>query len=314
MKLDEFLKAKAKDDKRNKFRFLRITGAALLKAQRCAQLVAEEIGPFECMGYLLSDDASGVVTDAMLAPDQRVTGASVRIDGSAVIKAGSEIRRSGKRCVGWFHSHCTSPFHSATDDKNTEILLNQIAPFNCETVETERILLTGALNTVADGNTMIISDYAKSLELTLKGDAKQEELDVTQVKLRETEYIGHVYSLVVTADSDETYAEIALKKWCDGCDDEEVKSYKVDVRVVDAEEEKLREEIRQKIAGPPSGMEAAKSSILQGLNPDLVESYEPSEKQPNLEGEQCAHGLKGMIQKGLGYLLRLGRMGDASHE
>lgn len=251
-KLREFLNAKIEAEEKSKFKFeyLNITEKALRKAQKYAQLVVEEFGPKECMGYLLTDadNDSGIVTDVLLAPNQEVTGTSVEIDGSAVIQAGKEARERGKRVIGWWHSHADfSPFHSSIDDKNTRIVLNQIQSSNYESTVDEVVF--DKLTTTVEDDRVIISSQERDLTLVLRNKSATVP-DILEVKLKRREYVSYAYSLVVTADSQKTYAEIALKRWCDQCSCEGTESYEVELNIIDGEEEQMREEVKAKVITP----------------------------------------------------------------
>jgi proteasome lid subunit RPN8/RPN11 len=152
---------------------LTISAHALLKVQEYARVVAERFGPAECAGFLLSDRASCVIDDVMLAPGQEVGGTSVTVSATAVLAAGREIEKAGRQVRGWWHSHGAHPvFHSQTDDETTEDVLNQIAATS-ELCEEEELLPSLAPN---GGMVFERGAFAFSLVVNASGEAPHAEL------------------------------------------------------------------------------------------------------------------------------------------
>jgi len=222
---------------------LRIAERALHKAQTYARLVVKTLGNYECLGFLLGDPQSDIVIDVLLAPGQRVTCASVVVDGPGVLAAGREIADRGLRALGWFHSHgLMEPFHSGTDDANTEELLGQLAPCNLfDIAETLAAATDGA------GRRFFL-DGEERLELVAAGDAP-----LPEVQLRRTAPVGFAYSLVVNALGDKPHAELYTKRWCPHCRHETISRAQVSLEILpDGDEEQLVAEIRERVtpAGP----------------------------------------------------------------
>jgi len=256
MNLQEFLKRaiaqEEREGKGSRFRYLHIQERALRKAQRYSRLVAEELGGVECMGYLLADREGDlpVVTDVILAPDQEVDYDSVEVSGASVIQAGEEARRRGKRVVGWWHSHPRfRPFHSREDDDNLERVLTEIAGSNCFTIESEDVILEGEIQSELEGDTLVLKGDAALLKLAVEPGAAigMSRLKVSRVELKVREFISYAYSLVVTAESDETHAEILIKRWGGHPSREETEQYEIKLNIIYEDEEELLEEIRAKV-------------------------------------------------------------------
>lgn len=96
-----------------------ITKNTLKKIQSYAKIS----GSNECYGFLISplNVMDGVVYNAILAPDQKVSGGTAKIDGRAAAIAKVEIKNMGYKPIGFWHSHGSmAPWHSGTDDKNMD--------------------------------------------------------------------------------------------------------------------------------------------------------------------------------------------------
>jgi len=231
---------------------LRIAERALRKAEAYARLVVRTLGNYECLGFLLGDPQSGVVTDVLLAPGQRVSCASVVVDGPAVLAAGREIAGRGLRALGWFHSHgLMEPFHSGTDDANTEELLGQLAPCNMfDVAET----LTAAPD---ENGRRFYLDGEERLELVAAGDAP-----LPEVQLRRTAPVGFAYSLVVNALGDKPHTELYTKRWCPHCGHETISRARVMLEILpDGDEETLVAEIRERVAPAVSRTRVAETVV-----------------------------------------------------
>ncbi len=84
----------------------------------------------ECYGFLLGSPLGqpGLVSEAILAPDQSATGGSARITGEVAAQAKAEIETLGYISYGFWHSHGNlSTFHSSTDDGNLNHLIFSFA-------------------------------------------------------------------------------------------------------------------------------------------------------------------------------------------
>jgi proteasome lid subunit RPN8/RPN11 len=248
MTLAEFIRRSSLADPKSPFKYLTITERALRKAQAYARLIAEEFDDAEYYGYLLGDAKSDrpIVDDVLLAPDQKVTAGSCTVRPESVIKAGQEIARRGKKCLGWVHSHPRfKPYHSYIDDRNHEVVLHQVGPVNFVTLDAEELVFPGEIRTELKGDVLIISGANATLEL--RGDGPLGRITISQVKLKAVQFVSYAYSLVVTAESSETYAEIMLKRW-GGCADEETMSYEVKLNILYEDADELRKEIKEKVS------------------------------------------------------------------
>lgn len=259
MNLQEFLKRaieqEEQDVQQSRFRYLHIHERALRKAQRYGRLVAEELDGVECMGYLLTDRDGDfpLVTEVILATGQEAERDFVEISGVSVIRAGEEARTRGKRVVGWWHSHPRfRPYHSGEDDENLERVLREIAGSNYFAIESKGALLEGEIGVEFQDDAVILKGDAAHLKLTLAPDsdvrdALAERLRVTRVELKATEYISYAYSLVVTAESDETHAEILVKRWGSHPSLEETAQHEIKLNILYQDQEEMLEEIRAKV-------------------------------------------------------------------
>jgi len=248
MTLEEFIKAKIREEPKSCFKYLTITEQALRKAQRYARLVAEEYDDAECYGFLLGNsDERAIVTDVLLAPDQKVRRDSVDVSCEGILKAAEEIKKMGKKCLGVWHSHARfKPFHSHWDDENHEIVLGQLAPANYLTLEAEDVLLDGELNTaLKDGKLTIIGSNGV-LELTLKRGELRESIEIAKVKLTAKDFIAFAYSLVVSC-GEKTYAEILIKRFGVSSVNDEMKRYEVKLNILSDDQEELLNEIKAKV-------------------------------------------------------------------
>lgn len=249
MTLTEFIRQSSLADLKSPFKYLTITERALRKAQAYACLVAEEFNDAEYYGYLLGDAKSDrpIVDDVLLAPDQKVTSGSCKVTPEGIIKAGQEIARRGKKCLGWVHSHPRfKPHHSYIDGRNHETVLHQVGPVNFVTLDAEELVLPGEICTELKGDVLIISGANATLEL--RGDGPLDQIALSQVKLKTVQYISYAYSLVVTAESSETYAEIMLKRWGSCGSDEETMSYEIKLNILYEDADDLRKEIKEKVS------------------------------------------------------------------
>lgn len=249
MTLAEFIRRSSLADSKSPFKYLTITARALQKAQAYARLVAEEFDDAEYYGYLLGDAKSDrpIVDDVLLAPDQKVTSGSCKVSPEGIIKAGQEIAQRGKKCLGWVHSHPRfKPHHSYIDDRNHETVLHQVGPVNFVTLDAEELVLPGEIRTELKGDVLIISGANVTLEL--RGSGPLDQIALSQVKLKTVQYISYAYSLVVTAESSETYAEIMLKRWGGWGSDGETMSHEVKLNILCEGADDLHKEIKEKVS------------------------------------------------------------------
>jgi proteasome lid subunit RPN8/RPN11 len=238
---------------------LDITFYAFRKAVTYAQLVAQERGGGECMGYLLTDRESAnlLVDDVLLAPRQRVTRSSVQVEGSAVLAAGREIEARGKRAVGWWHSHADmSAFHSCIDDENSEKLLHDLAPANLRYAQAA---MPVQLQPIEDGFQLRSSAGVMGvLQPHSPLTTHHSPLTSSEATLHRIIPIGVAFSMVVNVRG-QTYVEVACKQWCGFCQREEIKTQRVPLRLVEQESEPpldkfaLRAEVRRKVWTPVVG-------------------------------------------------------------
>lgn len=249
MTLAEFVRRSSLADPKSPFKYLTITDQALQKAQAYARLVAEEFDDAEYYGYLLGDAKSDrpIVDDVLLAPDQKVTSGSCKVSPEGIIKAGQEIAQRGKKCLGWVHSHPRfKPHHSYIDDRNHETVLHQVGPVNFVTLDAGELVLPGEIRAELKGDLLIIAGANVTLEL--KGRGPLDQIALSQVKLKTVQYISYAYSLVVTAESSETYAEIMLKRWGGWDSDGETMSYEVKLNILYEGADDLHKEIKEKVS------------------------------------------------------------------
>ena len=247
-------------------RRLKITSMALRRVQTFAQLVDEHIGSgYECIGFLLGQAGSDVADAVMLAPGQRVTTASVIIDGPSVLAAGREIEGLGQTVIGWWHSHGRlQNFHSGTDDNNTRDVLHQIACSNHFDLEQELLPQT------TNGNSASLSftDGSESIEILGEPGIVQQLLEA-HVRVRRRIAIGFAYSLVVNAGGDEPHAELHTRQWCPNCHKTVYARLVVPVEIVPAaEEDRLVDEVKAKVTPAfraPMTVAPAVSALLKPI-------------------------------------------------
>ena len=113
-------------EKTRDFKEIPITQGAFEKIKAYAKLS----GFNECYGFLLTPEKKfdGVIYNAILAPNQRVSAASAKITGESAAYAKAEIKNLGYKPIGFWHSHGGgNPFHSGTDDGNMKNLLLSFA-------------------------------------------------------------------------------------------------------------------------------------------------------------------------------------------
>ncbi|MBU4086593.1 MAG: Mov34/MPN/PAD-1 family protein [Nanoarchaeota archaeon] len=108
------------------FTYLPITERTLEKIRAYGMLS----GRLECYGFLISPIKinDGVAYDAILAPNQEVSGSHGHLSGEAAAEAKEEIENMGFKAIGFWHSHGNHlTFHSGTDDENMDTLYRAFA-------------------------------------------------------------------------------------------------------------------------------------------------------------------------------------------
>src|SRR3989339_1989496 len=223
-KLDDILSGKNETNEeeiKNPLTKLYISSYALEKVQKYAKLAKSYDSSIECYGYLLGDEKrkGRFVDDVYFAPEQTNSYAHTEISGETVIKAAKEIKPLGKRVLGWWHSHGSlSTFHSGTDDRNLETVLNQVAPNNY---------------------------LVREKQITAKLNGKE-------VKVQVPYKIRFAYSLVVNASGAKPYAEVKVIEDCPFCGLMEHDSEKIEIREIKygnktLDEAELEKEVKSKI-------------------------------------------------------------------
>ncbi len=242
---------------------LRITTKALEKVERFARIVADEFGsPYESIGFLLAEkEPKGpeiLITDAVLAHQQTVSPGSAQISPSGVLATGREIERKQKRCVGWWHAHPSSTFHSGTDDHNLKTVLDDISVSNSwPLTDAQQARLSW------DGDALMIHTATETVRVTGEALSALRQSDTSGSPLSDLRAAVHnraltagaAYSLVVSASGKAPpYAEMAAYVHCDLCGRREVAAQQVEIEVVDPDEpdeESLRAEVRRKVLNLP---------------------------------------------------------------
>jgi len=226
------------------FKSLKVTKYALAKAYAYARLACDVAkGSIECGGYLtVSKDSDDLVaTDAFLARRQDVSDGLFTVYAEDVIKAGREINESGRKVIGWWHSHgFLDTFFSQLDDSGQRTILNEISAFNY--IKQKRDIELGDLETVVEGNKIIIFDKknpGRSYEFELNKSAKH--IQVGKMKILFDDRIGFAYGLVVNdrawayRSKGIPYAEIATREYCGACMNSNDRSVQVGVSIYDCE-------------------------------------------------------------------------------
>lgn len=224
------------------FSVIPITKGTLGKIRRYGQLMKG----IECYGYLLAErnKTDGVVTEAILAYDQEVSGGRAEASEDGVSESWEEVDARGCKSIGIWHNHGHhGAFHSDTDDK----LIRKRGPSLAGNNE-EKLLLIQEFSGIVDGafeyrkgkrpfraefngkrnysveenNEDIRSGYfcdENGLLTIYDGSEKILIKDVGNIDNRigikgfNIGNVGASYSIVVT-DMDGEYGEICVKKWC----------------------------------------------------------------------------------------------------
>lgn len=263
--LDKILDSEPEEIKaeRNLFSKLYIVKGALKKAQLYASFAKDySNNTIECYGFSLGslNKQNRVIEDIYFAPEQTNTSAHTRISAETVIQAGKEIREKKKRVLGWWHSHANfDPFHSGTDAENMKTVIDQVAPTNYINVYEDITFLKDEIKKTFNGDSSILvcdrNNSSKRLEMIFASLDKNPLIGMPMEKIivRIPNKISYAYSLVVNANGEQPYAEIATIKFCSSCHSDEYESRKVPIRVLDVDtdieldEKILREEVRSKI-------------------------------------------------------------------
>lgn len=251
--------------KRNLISQAYITRPALDKAYRYAELAYDVLKEsLECYGYLISpkDANDRIARDVYLAANQEASSAGVKVSGEGIIQSGREIDKMGYRVLGWWHSHADfDTFHSGIDDENMIKILNAIAPVNYVVENRQMPLFSGNLGTRKRGNSLEIYDINnpdRKLNLDmLKGeDFNPKELAAIQgARVNMPVRVGFAYSIVVNANRDKPYCEIATRDFCGLCWGGDERSRGARLRVVDGprvsmNKREMKKEIRKKVKKP----------------------------------------------------------------
>jgi len=248
---------------------LRITPTALQTAETYVRLVAEEAGsPIESTGFLLGEPGPGgpgpLVTDVILAHDQTVSSGSVRISPRGVLATGREISRRAMKCLGWFHAHPSTTFHSSIDDENLEVILKDVSSSNCWSIsesreaqvswENEALVVRTGIETVRIPGDKVRALISDTDPRPGDGDAPAETTNGSELRADvecEALTAAEAYSLVLSASgASKPYARVAREVRCAVCGHRESLSHLAEVELVDPETvntERMRAEVREKV-------------------------------------------------------------------
>ncbi|KYK25917.1 hypothetical protein AYK26_01410 [Euryarchaeota archaeon SM23-78] len=225
-----------------------ITTKALEKAQAYGPLV-KEIGrqAYEWYGFIAGkkDDEQNIVRDLILAKDQDVSSAFVKVEGAKVALATREVEQINKnkqknyQILGWIHNHADfGTFHSGTDDNNIYTVLNSVS-LNTEkpTKKALNLIESTAEKKILEDKIVIngkdqedavieylLQDNEAAISLLKKYGIKPDGKDpkklalallndligLSKFEVKETKMIGYCYSIVVNNNASEPYGEIAV--------------------------------------------------------------------------------------------------------
>jgi len=269
-KLDAVLSSELEEEKAERKLFSKsyITEHALRKARIYAEKARNwSDGHVECYGFLLGNGnkRSRVVEDVYFASDQDVNSAHVAIPAQAVIKAGREIRETGRRVLGWWHSHADmSPFHSGTDDANHQTVAYQITPSNYVTIYEDMEFLNNDIKKTRDGDSTIFvcqrSNTSRRLEMIFEEEFQDNPLagmPLEKLIVRIPHRVSYAYSIVVNALGAPPYSEIATLQFCNSCHRDEYEKGVVPVKILvdfgaelELDEGELEKEVKSKLKIP----------------------------------------------------------------
>jgi len=230
------------------------------------------VGRIECYGFLVcpTDSKERVVYDAILAPGQKTSSGSVLVEPDDVARGKAELENMGVKAIGFWHSHGGfNLFHSGTDDKNLDDLVDDLAG-NSVVVEqgamAEGIYIPRKENTVIatiNGNSVEINFNTKKFGLSRSYDESWRDGSITYIPATRQLVIagggevmtvedvglpikmaeksaeakrgtGYAYSVVVNEEGGDYYAEMAKVDWCYSCGEPKVtRMKKAPIRVVD---------------------------------------------------------------------------------
>jgi proteasome lid subunit RPN8/RPN11 len=246
-----------------------ITAGALGKIKCYVRLA----GDLECYGFLLTpQDAEDItVYDALLAPNQAVSGARAQLNPDGACLARKQIEERGYKAIGFWHSHAgMGVFHSSTDEDNLKGHLLAFAqnsekrttasnPYNLA-IKDKIYFSKNGLEfriTLEKGNLWSQIMLTEDLELLINDNSHritvkkpiQIEIGKCQSNLK---IAGVAYSLVVNRHGD-CFAKKAVNRWCSFCGKDETEMKETKLNIVQAEkdiafkEEDLRKEVQEKL-------------------------------------------------------------------
>lgn len=233
---------------------------------------ARLVGKSECYGFLICPIKSTerIVYDAILAPGQKTSREHVSVEPNDVASGKAELENMGCKAIGFWHSHGGfGLFHSGTDDKNLEELVDDLAG-NSVIVENditpEGIYVPHKENTVVatmNGSSVEINfntrkfglsrDYDSSWkdgsityligkkQLVVCGGGEVMAIENVDMPLKMSEKTaepkkgtGYAYSVVVNNEGGAYYAEMAKVDWCYCCGEPKItRMKKVPVKIVE---------------------------------------------------------------------------------
>lgn len=248
-----------KQDGRFGLNELHISKYAYEKAFRYAKLALQiRKSTVEVGGFLTlpKDSADRVARDAFLARDQHVSSVSYRVEAADVLRAAKEISQQGQKIVGWWHSHGSMrTFHSDVDDRNQQVLLNQISPSNYVSVPHKK--LYAGLKSRVEGDKLVFWDpknVGTMFRLRLAG--VDPRLVAEDLQVEEEKRVGFAYSFVVNwsrwLPQRVPYCEIATRDLCTACTGANDLSSQTGYSVFDyseriPEDEQLVEELKDRV-------------------------------------------------------------------
>ncbi len=241
-------------------RKIKITVNAMRKIKSYAALMKGD----ECYGFLVCPEGKndGIITDAVLAPGQRVCAGSADLSEAGASEAKAEIENMNAKALGFWHSHGNmGVFHSSTDNHNLEELLHDFTGNTVEHIERKRT--TDGYLIRSEGNDTTLSydetdmklttDAGKELPLFYKSNVEKagkrivydierervhfrcgdksmsvrgpfRSINVIPGIMHQTGGEGYAFSIVVNSRGD-VYAELALRKWDYTHDESEIRTF-----------------------------------------------------------------------------------------
>ncbi|PIU29716.1 hypothetical protein COT07_04470 [Candidatus Woesearchaeota archaeon CG07_land_8_20_14_0_80_44_23] len=206
---------------------VKITDYALTKANMYAGVVCELSSlEIECGGFLAAERGSDVADDAYLFTDQEVCHDGYVGKPGMLSSVIEEIAASGKRVIGWWHSHDSMPaFHSQRDEQNFRQLFLSVAPYNQVVLSERRIpIKESAIERIVRGgkekirisgssiieiqapeNSNLLPNLLPNLQPNLPPNLLQEAYEIERISS------GFAYSVVVSLGSGKPYAELMFE-------------------------------------------------------------------------------------------------------